>query len=227
MRFPHTCGGEPGAMMTTPPTNWTPFDPSLADNMGDYVRNNLDFLKDRQEDLMSSVNELNTFKAQISGVNQSSKLHYAVIGIDSAVSLTLTNKKTLMLWHSKVKLTFTPLTDLVLFRVQLTMEFDGSLDDQKWKFGLHKDSADVSIADTDSISGTVGSDPVLASVELSSRNEPYFIAYEAPLPMTRNVAVSISPTVGHSEPSHRRGRSVSLVNPSKVILMALDVGLYS
>ena len=189
--------------------------------MGDYVRNNLDLLRERQDDLRSSVKDLNTFKAQTLSVNQTGSLFYAVIGIPSSHSdrVRITSR-TLTPWHANIKLTFTPQSDEVLFAVQLSLEGYGARGGHEVRFGLRQGDTDLTLQDTARTIGDLGSSTTMAKVT-RKHGGPSLARYEVPLSVTRNVEITISPTVSVS------GGGVTFENPSQVLLTALDVGSYT
>ena len=155
------------------------------------------------------------------GNTQGSGLFKAVIRIDGAVSVT--NPQSLTAWHANCKLTFTPQTDEVLFGVQCTVEFKGGSSLERVFFGLQKGSTDVSIQDTASISGNLDQTSLIV-LDVLNRSRNLLVTYQAPVQVTRNVEVSISPTVRVHD--NESGFVISLVNPSRMFLTALDVGSY-
>ncbi len=158
------------------------------------------------------------------GNTRSPRLFKAVIGVPSTHNaVSLSAPTSLTPWHANCKLTFTPQTDEILFAVQLVMKFWNNNQGVRWfNFGLRKGNTDILLQHTATISGDLGSTSTLVSYALEHRsNTPNPIRYEVPLPVTRNVEITISPTV--SAPS---ATTVYLDDPSVVILTALEVGTY-
>lgn len=94
---------------------------------------------------------------------------------------------------------------------------------RRFNFGLQTGNSAFSLQDTATISGDNGQTSIIA-FETVERGYRANITYQAPLPVTRNTETAVSPTVRFydNEPS----KAVSLVNPSLMILTALDVGTY-
>ena len=194
-------------MSGTTPRTWIPFDPSLADNMGDYVRNNLDFLKDRQEDLILSVKDLNLFKADNLAF-QAAAVHYAVYDM---TTLRHTTSRSFERLDSTLGITLTPLSDLVLFTVQFQVRFGSS--QGKAEFGVWKDSASYSL----NYSGGDGNKSTFFQA-----SEPEYVYYTVPVAVVRNQQVSLYPSWRFTG-SRSDVKTLSTV---PMILIVQDVGAY-
>ncbi len=190
--------------MTTPKT-WQPYDPSLADNMGDYVRNNLDFLRERQEDLMSSVKDLNTFKAQNLAF-QAAAVHYVVY----QMSRPRYSSSSFARVHPRWGITLTPLTDLLLFTVQFDVGLNAS---GRSDFGVWKDEGAYSL----NYSTSEGSEHVFHRL---GRGDAETAHYTVPVTVTRNQQVSLYPAWSTS------GKAIRTGNNMPMILLVQDVGSY-
>ena len=199
-------------MAWTNPKTWVTNDPLIASDYNTQFRDNLNALRAQTQDMQPKVNAL------YPGVYQASKLFKAVIGINSTV--TLTNPQSLTAWHANCKLTFTPQTDEVLFAVQFIAY---SIHGERFILGLKKGSTDISLQQTAMISGNAGQTSDIVFRGLPAR-ENTLITYQTPLPVTRDTEITISPTIRFhdNEPT----KSVQLVNPSLMILTALEAGVY-
>jgi len=204
-------------MAWTNPKTWVTNDPLIASDYNTQFRDNLNALRAQTQDMQPKVNAL------YPGVYQTGKLFKAVIGINSAVSLSAPSSLTA--WHDKVKLTFTPQTDEVLFSVQLVMRLSNrNAGIWVFNFGLRKGSANVSQQDTAVISGDLGSTEALAIYSTDHRNRPLLIRYDASVPVTRNAENTVSPTVAIT--GGTSGTQITLNNPSRVVLGAVEIGVY-
>ena len=200
-------------MAWTTPKTWVDMDPLNQSNLNTYIRDNQVALRAQTEDAENKLGK--TFPAYQSPL----LVGYSVIGINSAVEATAT---VLGAWHEDCKLTFTPRTDLVLVGVQFSMSFShNDPGSRSFSFGLLKGILNVSLQETAVIGGTLGSSNEIAKHDESARYAAKLVAYQAPVPVTRNVEVEIFPTVKVAS-----GGTASLVNPSLVILTAMDVGAY-
>ena len=200
-------------MAWTEPKTWVNQDPLNESNFNTYIRDNQIALRADTEDAKTKLGK--TFPAFQSAL----LVGHAVIGINSAVEATATSFGA---WHEDCKLAFTPKTDLVLFGVQFSMSFwHNNSGGRFFSFGLLKGSLNVSLQETAVIGGTLGSSRDIAYHSVDVRSADKLIAYQAPVPVTRNVEVEIWPTV-----KVQSGVTASLENPSLVILTALDVGAY-
>lgn len=199
-------------MAWTPPRTWVTNDPVTASLMNTQFRDNLNYLKSQSDDAASKLGQ--TYPAF-----QNPRLFKAVIRIDGTVSVT--NPQSLTAWHANCKLTFTPQTDEVLFGVQYIAEYHNGGSREVVFFGLQKGSTDVSIQDTASISGNLDQTSLIALYRMA-RDDEVLVSYQAPVQVTRNVEVSISPTVRLK--GNESGLVIRLYNPSRMILTALDVG---
>lgn len=196
-------------MAWTTPKTWVTQDPLNATVMNTHLRDNLNALKLQTDDA----------EAKLARSYVNPLLHRAVIGINQDISITSTS---FVVWHAKCKLTFTPKTNLVIFGVHCTWRFTTSNDSpRRYVFGLKKGNADVSLDHTDILDGSLGSTSELA-FDSPERNSYVLLSYQAPVPVTRDTEVSISPTVK----APAGGLIATLLNPSVMILTALDVGAY-
>ena len=148
---------------------------------------------------------------------QSPRLFYAVIGVPNV--LNMTSSTSFVPVHAMVKLTFTPKTDTVLFCVQMNVNHHNS-GSQKLLFGLRKGNTNVSLQDTAVISGDLGSTLVMTEVSMG-RSDAFAVVYQAPVSVTRNTEVTISPTVAVLS-----SNVIPQLRRKRVILTALDVGSY-
>ena len=201
-------------MAWTTPKTWSNLDPLVASEFNTQFRDNLN-------DLDSRVDS-NSGKLGRSYANP--LLHRAVIGINQAVSITIPYQSTaVMTWHSKCKLTFTPKTDLALIGVQYSIQLGGANSIRRSvMFGLRMGSSDISLDTTDVVGSALASvsDFAVRSLEGGDFN---WIEYRAPVAVTRGTEVTIAPTVNGGG---GQSSSLSLRNPSVMILTALDVGAY-
>lgn len=195
-------------MAWTTPKTWANLDPLIASEFNTQFRDNLN-------DLDSRVDSIN---GKLGRSYDHPLLHRAVIGINQNVSITSTS---LVVWHTSCKLTFTPKTNLVLFGVQYSFSSDAGSDTRRTAtFGLRKGSSDVSLDTTDVVGTTLASfsDLAIRSIKGGDAN---LVEYQIPVSVSRDTEVSIFPTakIGSSN-------TLTLRNPSVMILTALDVGAY-
>lgn len=201
-------------MAWTTPKTWVNQDPLNESNFNTYIRDNQIALKAQADD---STNKL----AGMHPSHQSPLLvGYAVIGASSQVNNI--SSTSYVVWHANCKLTFTPKTDMVLFGVQLVIRKDNPGGLHRVNFGLRKGDTNFSLAHTAVVDGSLGSATDIVVHEEEDRYVPLLIAYQAPVTVTRDVEVTISPTV-----KVESGSNFSLWPSSVMILTALDVGAYS
>lgn len=200
-------------MAWTEPKTWVNQDPLNESNFNTFIRDNQVALKAQADD---STNKL----SGVYPAHQSPLLvGYAVIGASSQVSNI--SSTTYVLWHAKCKLTFTPKTDMVLFGVQCSIRKEGPSGSHIINFGLRKGDTNFSLAHTAVVDGSLGSTTDIEQQEVSNRFQPFLIFYQAPVPVTRDTEVTISPTV-----KMESGSSFGLFPSSVMVLTALDVGSY-
>ena len=200
-------------MAWTTPKTWANLDPLVASEFNTQFRDNLNALKAQTDDAETKM-------GQVYPTWQNPRMFRAVIGINQGLSITSSSH---VIWHDKCKLTFTPQTDEVLFAAQFALSFNHNDDGRRrFAFGLRMGNAAVSLAQTDILSGSVGNTDDIALAAFSGRNVQHLVSYEAPIPVTCNVEVTIRPTVKNQS----SGVTAALLNPSVMILTALDVGAY-
>lgn len=200
-------------MAWTAPKTWVTGDPLNASNMNTYIRDNQVALKAQTDDAEAKLGKHHP--AYLSPL----LVGYAVIGINTFISITSTSY---VVWHANCKLTFTPKTDLVLFGVQFAFDYSGAGGVRNFSFGLRKDGVNISLSHTAVTGGSLGNavDLLKHSTHQDLRNNnPIGISYQAPVSVTRNTEVTISPTV-----KVQSGVTAGLDNV--MILTALDVGAY-
>lgn len=203
-------------MAWTTPKTWTSLDPLVASEFNTQFRDNLNALRADTEDAKSKLGK--TFPAY-----QNPRMFRAIIGINQGVPIT---SSTYVIWHAKCKLTFTPKTDEVLFGVQFNMTFTHrDKGTRSFYFGLRKGNSNVSLSHTDVLAGSVGSASDIVKADFNDRNTAFLVSYQVPVSVVRNEEVMISPTVRIN--SGDSGTTGQLLNPSVMILTALDVGAYA
>lgn len=199
-------------MAWTEPKTWVTGDPLIASDYNTHIRDNLNALREQTQDVQPKVNAL------YPAVYQGARLFKAVIGVPSRVSVTSTS---LTPWHTNVKLTFTPQTDEVLVRVQLVVGITARVPEVV-RFGLRKGNSDISVTDTATTTGDAGTTSDLVFYGFRDREAVALASYEMFVDVTRDAEVTITPTVRVTD----TGRTVFLRETSRVLITALDVGVY-
>lgn len=193
-------------MAWTPPKTWVRQDPLLAEEYNTQFRDNLNYLKGRQDDIAPKVNAL------YPGVYQSAKAHRAVL--DMSTQRTV-NSTTFARVHSTLGITFTPQTDEVLFSVQFAVYVT---EHRTIHCGVWKDSAAYAFSFS---SGNGSSDAAFYHrVRAGNNDDPRFqgsIQYVAPVSVVRNQQVSLYPSW--------KGNAVTL-NETPMFLIVEEVGSY-
>ena len=190
-------------MAWTPPKTWVTNDPLIASDYNTHFRDNLNYLKGRQDDLVSKVGPINT-------VFNAAGTHYAVFDMTTQRSTT---SGTFARIDSTLGITLTPVSDLVLFTVQFLVLPDAS--NMRLGCGVWKDSASYSL----NYSGGGGSTNTFFVASLDGDTP---VHYTAPVTVARNQQVSLYP-------SWRRMQGDSLIKTRPfmpMILIVQEVGAY-
>ena len=193
-------------MAWTTPKTWSNLDPLVASEFNTQFRDNLNALRAQSEDVQPKMN-------QVYPVFTGAKVHRAVYDMSTNRS---TGSQTLVRVDSTLVLTFTPLSDEVLFSVQFAARLG---EGNNVSCGIWKDNASYSIP----FSSGNGSMDVMFFYEVrpGSNDNPYFegaVHYMAPVSVTRGQSVSLYP-------SWKGNVRTDSVLP--MILMAQEIGAFA
>lgn len=195
-------------MAWTTPKTWVTQDPLNATVMNTHLRDNLNALRAQTEDVQPKV-------TQMYPIFTGALVHRAVHSMTTQRSYS---SAALAQVHSSLSLTFTALSDEVLFSVQFAVDLDAG---QQYNFGIWKDSASYSLA----LDGG-GTTAVVASYKGHSGAsvDAVWVNYAAPVSVSRGQSVTLYPTWGGTGTLQTSPTSHS---SAPMILIAQEIGAFA
>ena len=198
-------------MAWTTPKTWSNLDPLVASEFNTQFRDNLNELRAQTEDVQPKVT------AQ-QAIFTGSTVHRAVYDMSTNRN---TSSQSLARIDSTLVLTFTPVSDLVLFTVQFAVRMS---EDRSIKCGVWKNNAAYSLPYTggggsaDAFFWWMADEENVGGVNIGWGG---MVHYVVPMPMVRGQVVSLYPSWASAQ-----GGSINTRSEAPMILTAVDVGAY-
>lgn len=193
-------------MAWTTPKTWVTQDPLNANVMNTHLRDNLNALRAQTEDAQPKV-------TQMYPIFTGAKVHRAIYSMATQRERTGTSLAKI---DESLSLTFTALSDEVLFSVQFAVDLDAG---QQYSFGVWKGNGAYSLA----LDGG-GTTSVFASCKGHDNIDAVWVHYSALVSVSRGQSVTLYPTWGGTGTLQTPPTTHST---APMILMAQEVGAFA
>lgn len=197
-------------MAWTNPKTWANLDPLVASEFNTQFRDNLNELRSQTQDMQPKVTAQNA-------IFTGTTVHRAVY---SLATMRTTTGSSLSQVGSSLVLTFTALSDEVLFSVQYGVNLDPG---QKASFGIWKGSSSYAL----SLDGG-GTTTVISLYREASNGSGVgvlVVSYSAPVAVTRGQSVTLSPSWAVDSGTLTTPATQHAAAP--MILMAQEIGAFA